>query len=263
MCSAPVKGRMATLSGRPLRRCDRCRHRFLEIPNPETVEVIYNDHYAGFREDPVFRRAAARVVSEHVQPRVPPPARLLDVGCGNGEFLEIARDAGYAVDGIDVSASAKELCERRGISVRVGDVRAPGQFAGADRYDLITFWDVVEHLPDPHSFLSSARSLLRPGGYVLIKTPRTSRASVRASAAIPRLAGAVLQAPSHVQYFDDGGLEALLNRAGFAEVSGIPVGEMRSSTSGGSLRRRASRWAVRHARKLAGDGNLLVLARRS
>jgi 2-polyprenyl-3-methyl-5-hydroxy-6-metoxy-1,4-benzoquinol methylase len=263
VCAARVDGRIATLASRALRRCDACRHRFLEIPEPSSVEVIYNDHYAGFREDPVFHRTAGRVLAEHVRPRVTPPARLLDVGCGNGEFLALARDAGYAVEGIDVSTAAKELCARRGISVRVGDVRAVEQFAVDERFDVITFWDVVEHLPDPHSFLLRAHGLLRPGGYVLVKTPRTSVASVRASAAVPRLAGAILQAPSHVQYFDRAGLSALLRRSGFADAEWIAIEEMRSSASGGSLRRRMTRWAVRRARKLAGDGNLLVLARRS
>lgn len=252
---------MATLSGRALRQCDACRHRFLEIPTADSVEVIYNDHYAGFRDDPVFHRSAVRVLAEHVRPRVAPPGKLLDVGCGNGEFLAIARDAGYVVDGIDVSASAKQLCGRRGISVRVGDVRAPSQFSADERFDIITFWDVIEHLPDPHGFLARARELLRPGGYVLVKTPRTSLASVRLSAAVPRLAGALIQTPAHVQFFEKEGLAAMLHRAGFGDATWIAVGGMRSSVEVGTLRRRVVWWAVRNARRVAGDGNLLVLAR--
>ena len=233
------------------------------MPTADTVEVIYNDHYAGFREDPVFHRAASRVLAEEIAARVPPPARLLDVGCGNGEFLAIARGAGYEVEGIDVSTSAQTLCRERGISVRVGDLRSAASFAADERFDVITFWDVVEHLPDPRSFLDRSRELLGPDGHVLIKTPRTSPTSVRIAAAMPRLGRPLLQAPSHLQYFQRSGLARLLRDAGFGIQHWVDVHAMRAAATGGSVWRRATRLAMRVLREAAGDGNLLVLAQRT
>jgi 2-polyprenyl-3-methyl-5-hydroxy-6-metoxy-1,4-benzoquinol methylase len=261
VCGAADAERVVTLAGGPLRRC-RCGHAFLEITAPDELETIYNDHYAGFRDDPVFRRAATRVLTDDVRPLVAPPARLLDVGCGNGEFLRVARDAGYRVCGIDISAASADLVRRHGIDVRVGDLRAPGVFRDDERFDLITFWDVVEHLPDPRSFLARARELLAPGGHVLVKTPGTSPASVRMVARVPRLAGALLQAPSHVQFFQRDGLDRLLRDAGFGAPRWLAARPMRSP-AGGGLKRRLKHGIVRGLQRFNGDHNFLVVAERA
>ena len=263
VCAAAVSRALAVVADRPLRRCQACGHAFLEVEAPSTLEPIYNDHYAGFREDPVFRREASRVIREELMPLVPPPARLLDVGCGNGEFLALARDAGYRATGIDISAAAVELCQQRGLDVRVGDLRSRQLFAADERFDLITFWDVVEHLPDPISFLRRAHELLAARGSVLIKTPATSRASVRLAAAVPRLAGALLQAPSHVQFFAREHVDVLLRKVGFSEPRRLEARAMRSPARGGRLRRRFTRRLERAFQRAAGDGNILVVARRT
>ncbi len=243
-------------------RCRACGHRYLRVGAPSQVEVIYNDHYAGFRDDPVFERVAARLVATELVARVPPPARLLDVGCGNGAFLSLARNAGYVGVGIDISDAAGELCRRQGLDTRIGDLRSTSVIGSDERFALITFWDVVEHLPDPASFLTRAYDLLVPGGIVIVKTPRTSTASVAVSARIPRVAGALLQTPSHIQFFREDDLRSLLRRAGFSSVDFLPLGSMRSVATGGSLRRRLARRVLRTYQRLAGDGNLLAIARR-
>jgi SAM-dependent methyltransferase len=263
VCAAGTTDVLARIKGAPLRRCADCGHRFLETATPSTNDVIYNDHYAGFREDPVFRREAARVVAEELLARRKPPARLLDVGCGNGEFLTIAREAGFSALGVDVSPAAGELCHKRGLEVRIGDVRSTDVVGQDERFDLITFWDVVEHLVEPVTFLARAHALLADGGYLLVKTPATSEASVRVAARVPRVAGALLSAPSHVQYFERHGLNTLLRRAGFGEVEFLAPRPMRAPATGGSLRRRVTRRAVRLFLTVAGDHNLLALARKA
>lgn len=260
MCGATSTVVLARPRGGDLRRCSSCGHAFL-VAERAAAEAVYNDHYAGFRDDPVFEREARCVLTEELLPRARPPARLLDVGCGNGAFLELARDAGYDVVGIDVADAAIARGRARGFDVRAGDLREPGCL-GTARFDVITFWDVVEHLPDPRSFLQRAYELLNPDGHVLIKTPRTSAATVRVSAVVPRSAGALLQAPSHVQYFARAGIEALLRATGFDRVSWLPSRPMRSQQRGGSVRRRVARTLVRTFQRIAGDGNLLVIAQR-
>ncbi len=263
ICAGASTVALARIRDHPLRRCRDCGHSFLQIEAPATIEALYNDHYAGFRDDPVFRSEATRLVTDELIRRVPPPARLLDVGCGNGEFLAIARDAGYQAIGVDVSPAAGEMCRRRGLDARIGDFRSEDVIGPDRRFELVTFWDVVEHLPDPASFLCRALELLAPGGLVLIKTPRTSTASVRVAAAVPRVAGALLQSPSHVQYFQQDGLAALLTRVGYRGLEFLPPRGMRTPTTGGKLRRRVARRMMRTFQSLVGDHNLLVLARRN
>jgi len=262
LCTGRSVATLATLRGGVLRRCSDCGHRFLEASDV-SLDMLYSDHYAGFREDPVFRREATRTVREELVPRVAPPARLLDVGCGNGGFLAIAASAGYQVSGVDVSSAAAELSRARGFDVRLGDLRDEAVVAGGERFEVITFWDVLEHLSDPRSFLSRAHSLLAPGGYLLLKTPRTSIASVRISTVVPRLAGALIGVPAHVQYFHQEGLASVLRQLGFAAQHWLESRPMRAVATGGPMRRRVTRRIVRSLQKVNGDGNLLVLAQRS
>lgn len=253
--------RFRKLAAHDLCRCGSCGHSHLAIAEA-TAQVIYNDHYAGFRSDPVFEVRSRRLLQDLVVPRVRPPARLLDVGCGNGEFLAVARDAGYEVTGVDVSTAARDLCASRGLDVRVGDLRV-AEILGEARFDVITFWDVLEHLPDPRSFLRAARNRLRPGGHVLIKTPGTSPTTVRVAAAVPRAAGALLQAPSHVQYFQRPAVDRLLDDAGFAGRQWIDAPAMRAAPTGGRWRRRLARHLVRTFQRVVGDRNLVVIAERA
>jgi len=107
----------------------------------------------------------ALVASEQLGPR----ARLLDVGCGTGFFLEAAAER-YAVAGLDPSPQAVGFCLERGLTgVREGGVTALADMTSD--FDAVTFFDVIEHLPDDLGALRLARQVLRPGGRVFVSVP--------------------------------------------------------------------------------------------
>lgn len=99
------------------------------------------------------------------------PRRVLDVGCAAGYFLSVMQESGWDVCGLEPSdpireAAAAELgdaCVRGGL-LGVDDGLEPGSF------DLVTFWDVIEHIPDPRAALVRAAELLAPGGKLLVET---------------------------------------------------------------------------------------------
>lgn len=104
-----------------------------------------------------------------VASELPPGAALLDVGCGTGYFLEAAAGR-FDVAGLDPSPQAVAFCASR----RLADVRAGGveDLAQLDRrFDAVTFFDVIEHLPDDVDALRLARAVLRPGGQVFVTVP--------------------------------------------------------------------------------------------
>jgi 2-polyprenyl-3-methyl-5-hydroxy-6-metoxy-1,4-benzoquinol methylase len=97
------------------------------------------------------------------------PGHLLDVGCAFGTFLEFAKDRGWDVKGIEVSPySSRFAREKRGLDVTTGTL-ATSNF-GKEEFDLVTFWDVLEHVTDVKENLQRASRVLKPGGYVILTT---------------------------------------------------------------------------------------------
>lgn len=100
---------------------------------------------------------------------------LLDVGCGDGSFLEVAQAGGFLCAGTELSEYAAERVRRRlRVPVMTGPVRAIEWPVAS--FDVVTMWHVLEHLTDPRGDLAIVHRLLRPGGLLVIAVPnRLSR----------------------------------------------------------------------------------------
>jgi 2-polyprenyl-3-methyl-5-hydroxy-6-metoxy-1,4-benzoquinol methylase len=153
-------------------QCNRCDFVYT---NPRWLGgQILNSYQAV--EDPLYlEERAGRVLTfqHHLKPLhaiTGPPAgrRLLDVGCYTGIFVEIAAKAGWDAYGVDPSGWAVEEARRDGLQVREGTL-ATADFP-VSHFDVITMWDVIEHLSDPASELQEAHRLLRPGGTLVVHT---------------------------------------------------------------------------------------------
>jgi len=146
--------------------------------------------------------------------------RLLDVGCGLGYFLAQLRGlAGWELAGCEISASAVEFAQTRlGLAgVRCGQVQAAGLEAAS--FDVITLWDVVEHLKKPDPLLAHLRTLLAPGGILFLHTPN-ARAQLFKARLKRRLGGMrpgthYLEARDHLHLYSRATLARLLERCGF------------------------------------------------
>jgi SAM-dependent methyltransferase len=96
------------------------------------------------------------------------PIRSLDVGCGYGAMVPGLLRYGPA-SGIDVSSEAVEACRRRGIDASVSSAyEIPEQ---DESYDVMTFFDCLEHLDDDLSALREAHRVLRPSGHLVVTLP--------------------------------------------------------------------------------------------
>jgi 2-polyprenyl-3-methyl-5-hydroxy-6-metoxy-1,4-benzoquinol methylase len=137
--------------------------------------------------------------------------RLLDIGCAAGDFMVRMRQHGaWDVAGIEPDACAAQYArERYDLQVytgRVDEVELPEA-----QFDVVTLWDVLEHLPQPGASLQRIARWLRPGGWLLLRTP--DAASFYARAWGRYWAG--LDAPRHLVVFDRTSLERLLMQSGF------------------------------------------------
>ena len=134
---------------------------------------------------------------------------LLDVGCGSGSFLAAASRQGFEVFGMDRSAHAVHAARSAGIEVRQGAIGS--SIWEGRRFDFVTMFHVLEHLPDPRMALKYAVSLLRPGGTLIIQVPNIH--SIQARLFGKRWYG--LDVPRHLIDFSPKALSHLLQEMGY------------------------------------------------
>jgi SAM-dependent methyltransferase len=156
------------------------------------------------------------------------PGRLLDVGCGEGAFLEVARARGFAVAGLDLDPGNVAAAHARGLtdvacSLLLDEHGAlPAQLRGAPPFQWVTAFEVLEHQADPLAFLAAARGLLAPGGALCGSVPNRERAL----AARDRQRSDGDYPPHHFLWFSPPDLTAMLRRAGFSRVEVAPIREV-------------------------------------
>jgi 2-polyprenyl-3-methyl-5-hydroxy-6-metoxy-1,4-benzoquinol methylase len=140
---------------------------------------------------------------------VSPPGKLLDVGCHCGIFLNEARKIGFEVCGVEpIAELARYGREELGISVYQGVLRE-ATFR-ENSFDVITYFQVLEHVPDPRQELLEAHSLLRPRGLLVVEVPRIDCATVRLLRGHHRHFS-----EWHLYFFSIKTLSALLEQSGF------------------------------------------------
>jgi 2-polyprenyl-6-hydroxyphenyl methylase/3-demethylubiquinone-9 3-methyltransferase len=156
--------------------------------------------------------------------------RVLDVGCGGGLFLSLLADGGADVCGSDLSDPAVRYARTKyGLTVHKYPVEHPfWQESYGERFDVITLWDVLEHVNFPRDFLRAAGNLLRPGGWMFIDTPcresfyhRFGSMTYRASMGrFPTFLNVIYSnVPfGHKQILSAGELRGLLDRVGFETI---------------------------------------------
>ncbi|MBI3313352.1 MAG: methyltransferase domain-containing protein [Candidatus Omnitrophica bacterium] len=99
-----------------------------------------------------------------------PAKSILDIGYGNGFFLALAKERGWQVAGIDTSRRNAELARKKfSLNLACGDFER--DIPNNEAFEAISFWDVIEHIPDPHPVLNKTFRVLKPGGFVVIGLP--------------------------------------------------------------------------------------------
>lgn len=253
----PVGGEVCTFR---VTTCPECDHSWLATSSTQhkKIEEIYDHDYSGHRVDPVFERKCLEALKEDIAPLVPPPASLLDVGCGNGSFVLAAQEMGYSALGIDIARAGVEIAVRRGANARCIDFETH-EFG--IKFDIISMWDVVEHLHDPIIFFRRAHKLLKPGGVLVIKTPSIGKACLQIVRHLDGTAPALLHAPNHVQYWTRHSMAVVLTRSGFVDPIFWPSRSFRGSPASTSFQRKLIRKAKNFIQKYSGNSNLFLAAR--
>lgn len=206
-------------------QCTQCGLIY-QNPRPDPAEIIehypeeyspYADHGATTRTSWLLARSYAygwskrcRYVTQHKQ-----QGRLLDIGCASGAFLRAMTERGnWQVHGVEMNTQVAAYAhERYGLDVlpgRLEDVRYRDH-----AFDVVTMWDVLEHVHDPHAVLCEIRRILKPDGLLVVRVPNL--ASLEAGVFGKYWAG--LDLPRHLYVFTPASLTRMLARAGLEVVS--------------------------------------------
>lgn len=204
-------------------RCRECGYWQLSFP---AATVVANrsaiDEERRFRALSELRTANSRTVFRVLARYAPlTGARLCDVGCAYGWFLKAAQDYGVLAVGIEPEAAVADAARAQGLHVRSGFF--PDCVADDERFDIITFNDVLEHQPEIDRVLEACRAHLVPRGLLSIVIPSSRGTVYRLGCALARLG---IRGPldrlwqrdfscPHIHYFNAANLETLLQRRGF------------------------------------------------
>ncbi|MSM40130.1 MAG: methyltransferase domain-containing protein [Geobacter sp.] len=105
--------------------------------------------------------------------------RLLDIGCANGTLMLHAQNRGFEVHGIDFDSISVAKAQQKGLenahAMSLDEFMISNDGQSRPLFDVITFFDVLEHQDDPQRFIRQVRELLKPGGYILGKVPNRNR----------------------------------------------------------------------------------------
>jgi 2-polyprenyl-3-methyl-5-hydroxy-6-metoxy-1,4-benzoquinol methylase len=232
LCGSDARRPYCPENGLGLVQCQQCGFVYVS-PRPDADELyaLYGETYFHNNESGVvgytdyindesnIRKTAQRRL-RHLEGYLQ-AGKLLDVGCATGFFLDEARRCGWIAQGLDVSSFGVEYAQEHfgldTVHSTLTDFDAqPGS------YDLVTLWDVIEHVPDPTAYVKKSAELLRSGGVISLATPDVD--SLPARLAGKRWVGYKLS-EEHVYYFSVTTLTRLLNDAGFDVVNVRHIGK--------------------------------------
>lgn len=200
-------------------RCKRCGFQYL---NPHLPDTKILEGYSGGTDENFVSQAAAREKTfarslRTIETVCPGRGRVLDVGTAGGSFLHVAQKLGWDVAGCEPNRWLCDWAKKRyGLTVQLGTLYdLPSSFEA--QFNLVTLWDVLEHLSDPKDALRRCHAILKPGGCLAINYPDIG-------SWISRLMGRhwVFLLSVHLSYFTADTIERFLRETGFTPIRWKP-----------------------------------------
>ncbi|TGL99684.1 class I SAM-dependent methyltransferase [Leptospira jelokensis] len=194
--------------------CQTCKLQALS-PRPNQNELYSKDYYQGKAEYSYIDERASKPFFRHVWKariqnikRYVASGHFLDIGSSFGGFLEVAKEEGFSIQGVEISEYAASYANENKIPTYNGnlyDANFP-----AESFDVITLVEVIEHIENPNRFFKELTRILKPGGLLLLQT-----ANFEGWQAKEEGSGYHYYMPGHVFYYSDELLKKILTGHGF------------------------------------------------
>jgi 2-polyprenyl-3-methyl-5-hydroxy-6-metoxy-1,4-benzoquinol methylase len=227
-CNSPRVRHWMDVDGFSVQVCDACTHRFVSVhPVGTSLDNHYGEHYFrnaaedgnGYEDYLAKSEQRSRAFGERLDwiERRCRRASVLDYGCAVGLFVKVAHDRGWRAKGYERSPWAAEY-GRNVLGVEIEQGSGDNDPFGVESFDVVTLWDVFEHVEQPRQCIDLVRRWLKPGGLMALTTVNSSSLAARWAGQAWRH----LAPPHHLQYFTRKSLLKLLDEHGFdlVEVNG-------------------------------------------
>lgn len=184
-------------------KCCNCTHVFISpTPSEATLNSFYNVEYyvPDFQKDKVRKKASFvfNYISEINKP-------MLEIGCSYGFFLEYMREKGVVVDGLELSQKASQCAKEKGFHVLCGSVES---VSISKKYQCIFLFDVLEHIPNPKSFLFHLIKILDNNGEIYLTVPNQNSLEYK----IFKKYWEWSSPPAHLHFFNNKSIGGLLQQ---------------------------------------------------
>jgi 2-polyprenyl-3-methyl-5-hydroxy-6-metoxy-1,4-benzoquinol methylase len=200
-------------------------------PTKDFYNRLYNTTYHG-DTDPTLREQLTDEVGDDIERRqndarirldeieqLKTQGDLLEVGCGPGFVLKEARKRGWNVMGVEASEHYKSSLEQEGIEVKYGDLLTFDR--AGKQHDVIALYSVFEHFTDPNVYIEKIKTLLKPGGLIVLRVPNTPSEGPQTSLMV------------HLYHFTPETLTAYLKQHGFeVQMLNADAGTYKSQKTG-------------------------------
>lgn len=202
-------------------RCRACDLIYTRpLPTLAEMRVLYSAEFYGESVAPKrfswdsIRLLLHRSVLRHRRKALlnRPAGRVLDVGCGDGDFVAHLKPQGWEVHGIESSDAGSRMARAKGVQVCQDELKVANFPDGY--FDVVTYWHVMEHLTDPLAEAREVRRILRDDGLLVIEVPNIASPIFK----LCRERWWPLDIPRHLQHYTPATLQKLLQRAGFTAV---------------------------------------------
>jgi SAM-dependent methyltransferase len=208
-----------TVRGHRVYRCAGCDLEFVHpTPSPEAIAAVYAEGYFEGGAYPDYFDSERRTSIDKARIRFDQFARLgvtsgrlLDLGCAAGYFADEGLARGFDAFGVEPSAQPRSRAPERARERVVATLDDP---ALPERFDVVTMWDVLEHLPDPDAAMRDITRRLSPDGWLGIVVPCIGNVNTR----LAPLSWDQYKPPEHLWFWSLRALTSFLNARGFDVV---------------------------------------------
>jgi len=195
-----------------LYHCDQCQGEFwTPFRNPGAAWYEHDPRYASINSNPYSEVNWHQKFTLDFVETISGPGALFDIGCGTGNFLAFARQRGWRVAGVDFDGNAvraaKEVFGIR--EVEQTDLLNYARGHSARRFNLVTFFDVFEHIDKHREFLAAITGIIVSGGHIAMSMPHRKGSFWLRPHDLP---------PRHLTRWDEMSLTTILNRHGYTVV---------------------------------------------